>query len=152
MTPAQVERRAVELLYQHGLTPEWSFGWDNARRRRGLTDYRRRMITLSRHLTPHRDAAAVEQTLLHEIAHALVGSGHGHDRVWLAKAREIGYTGGRCSDDVVVEVDRASRYVATCDRCDLELPRHRVERHLLNRPAYRHRADGGTVTIKERAA
>lgn len=28
--------------------------------------------------------------VLHEIAHAIVGRGHGHDEVWAAKAEEIG--------------------------------------------------------------
>ena len=32
----------------------------------------------------------VKNTLLHEIAHALVGPGHRHNRVWRQKAREIG--------------------------------------------------------------
>jgi len=32
----------------------------------------------------------VRDTLLHEIAHALVGTAHGHDEVWKAKCLEIG--------------------------------------------------------------
>ena len=42
------------------------------------------------------DDAEIEDTLLHEIAHALVGRRHHHDAVWRAKAREIGCTGQRC--------------------------------------------------------
>jgi predicted SprT family Zn-dependent metalloprotease len=34
--------------------------------------------------------AEITDTLLHEIAHALVGPRHGHDLVWQAKCIEIG--------------------------------------------------------------
>ncbi len=37
-----------------------------------------------------------EGTILHEIAHALVGPGHGHDSVWRTQALKIGCTGSRC--------------------------------------------------------
>ena len=45
--------------------------------------------------TLHSDDEVLD-TILHEIAHALVGPQHGHDAVWRAKAREIGCTGERC--------------------------------------------------------
>ena len=38
---------------------------------------------------------AMTESLLHEIAHALVGRKHNHDAEWKAKAREIGCTGER---------------------------------------------------------
>ena len=40
--------------------------------------------------------AEIEDTVLHEIAHAIVGPRHNHDAVWKAKAREIGCAGERC--------------------------------------------------------
>ena len=33
----------------------------------------------------------IRDTLLHEIAHAIVGPGHGHDAVWQTAARRIGW-------------------------------------------------------------
>lgn len=146
MTPREVERLAHRLLDQHELLG-WRFGWDNAKKRFGCCNYSRRTITMSRHLTPHRTEQAVEQTLLHEIAHALVGAGHGHDRVWLAKARSIGYTGGTTSSDVVQVVRDTSRYVGTCSRCEIQIPRHR-----LSRGQFQHVKDGGTITFRVRAA
>lgn len=41
------------------------------------------------HIDIHPDSE-VRCTILHEIAHALVGPGHGHNEVWATKAREIG--------------------------------------------------------------
>ena len=38
----------------------------------------------------------VRDTILHEIAHALVGPGHGHDAVWKRKCREVGARPERC--------------------------------------------------------
>jgi hypothetical protein len=35
-------------------------------------------------------------TILHEIAHALVGPKHGHDKFWKLKARELGCSAKRC--------------------------------------------------------
>ena len=39
----------------------------------------------------------VRDTILHEIAHAIVGPGHGHDAVWQTAERRIGCTPKRCS-------------------------------------------------------
>ncbi len=77
------------LLNQHGLT-NWEFGFDNAKRRLGQTDFQKQKISLSRYLCPLLDPKKVQEVILHEIAHALVGKDHGHDAVWKAKCVEIG--------------------------------------------------------------
>lgn len=94
---------ARELMDQHGLSG-WIFGFDRAEVRAGACHHRDRRITLSRALTAAHDQAEVQETVLHEIAHALVGARHGHDAVWRARARAIGATGQRCyvADDRVV--------------------------------------------------
>ncbi len=74
---------------------DWDLALDRARRRAGQTDQARRRITLSRHLMSLYDEAEVRETVLHEIAHARVGAGHGHDAVWRAEAHRIGSTGER---------------------------------------------------------
>jgi predicted SprT family Zn-dependent metalloprotease len=146
LTAARILARA--LMDGHDLQ-HWHFQWDSARKRYGQCQFATRTISMSKILTPHREPEDVAQTMLHEIAHALVGPSYGHDRTWLAKAREIGYTGGRCSNDAAAQVvAQQSPYVATCDRCDLALARFK-------RPAagarYTHPADGGTVTFSRRA-
>lgn len=93
----------------------WSFGWDRAVRRNGVCYHDKRTITMSRRLTEIATEEEAMQTLLHEIAHALVGAGHGHDRVWLALAREIGYKGGRCSSRADYEkVTQTAPYIDEC--------------------------------------
>lgn len=86
---------ASGLLAEHGLH-DWIFAFDRARVRAGACHFRTRRITLSPYITQAHDEAQVRETLLHEIAHALVGPDHGHDEVWRSTARSIGASGLRC--------------------------------------------------------
>lgn len=81
------------LMNQHGLGG-WVLTYDRSVRRAGCCMYSKQTISLSRALTQSRPEAEVRNTILHEIAHALT-PGHGHDRVWQRKAREIGCDGNR---------------------------------------------------------
>lgn len=89
-----VEGRARELVHHH-LGADWRFGFDRAKQRAGACHYATRTITLSKHLALRQPLADVEQTVLHEIAHALAGHAAGHGPQWRAAARRIGYRGGR---------------------------------------------------------
>jgi len=81
---------ARRLFQRYGLV-NYSFGFDRAVRRAGLCDYSKRRISLSKHFVEVSSLDAIEQVLLHEIAHALVGQSAGHGKVWKAKATELGY-------------------------------------------------------------
>lgn len=91
---ARVRVWAEALLRLH-LDSTWSFGFDNAKTRAGLTNFTKRTITVSRHLAELWDDDDVHQTLLHEVAHALAGPDAGHGPKWRAIADELGYAGGR---------------------------------------------------------
>lgn len=91
----EAERLARGLIAQHGLEG-WGFAFDRAKVRAGACHHVDRRITLSRAITAAHDREQVTETLLHEVAHALVGPRHGHDAVWRARARAIGSTGERC--------------------------------------------------------
>lgn len=123
MTHEQAEQLAYKHMYAHGLISKgWRFVWDNAVCRFGQCRHRRKEISLSRHLTPLSPNA--EDTILHEIAHALVGRGHGHDHVWRAKAIEIGCNGQRCGKNV----DFQGKYIAICPDCGHVHYKHRNPR------------------------
>jgi len=77
------------LLEEHGLSG-WQFQIDNARQRCGSCHYQRREITLSRHFIKLNSATEIRITLLHEIAHALVGPGQAHGPQWQQAARRLG--------------------------------------------------------------
>lgn len=82
------------LLREHGLE-HWNVTTDRAKTRAGVCRFAARTISLSAPLTRLHDEAEVRDTILHEIAHALVGPSHGHDQVWRAKAMAIGCSGER---------------------------------------------------------
>jgi len=121
----KAQELAKILMSKHDLTSKgWRFEFDNAKRRFGCCNHRCRKITLSKALVSINNEARVKNTILHEIAHALVGGGHGHDWVWRSKALEIGCDGKRCytSENTVTP---ESKYVAVCNGCGRTHKRHR---------------------------
>ncbi len=80
----------AERLIKKHLPEGWTFEWNRRRRGFGVCWHGSKRITLSKINTPSETEEATEQTILHEIAHALVGLEHGHDKVWKAMARSIG--------------------------------------------------------------
>jgi predicted SprT family Zn-dependent metalloprotease len=123
----KAEQLAKELMHKHNLRG-WSFRFDNARRRFGRCSYSRKLITLSSALVAINDEAKVKDTILHEIAHALVGSGHGHDWVWKTKAIEIGCDGKRCYSSEDIRTPE-SKYFAICGGCGKTHKKHRKAKY-----------------------
>ena len=90
-------KRIVSSFQASGTLPAgWVFGFDLAASRAGVCRYAERRIDLSVSYCLAATRAEIEDTVLHEIAHAIVGPRHNHDAVWKAKAREIGCAGERC--------------------------------------------------------
>src|SRR3954453_5229611 len=85
---------AEYLLEVHGLEG-WEVVYDNAKRRAGICRFSDQVLGLSAPLTAVHSEDDVRDTILHEIAHALVGPAHGHDATWRAVARGVGRSGGR---------------------------------------------------------
>lgn len=109
----QAHDLAVELMHRHGLK-NWEFGFDHSTRRAGCCSYQDNRISISFDLACNASEADVRDTILHEIAHALVGRKHNHDPVWKARAREIGCSGDRCHRLRFAP----PRYTVTCEnRC-----------------------------------
>jgi predicted SprT family Zn-dependent metalloprotease len=130
MQLTEAKNLAIQLMNQHGLLEQnWHFQFDNAKRRFGVCNHRLKRIGLSKHLVSLNDEARVTNTILHEIAHALVGGGHGHDNVWRRKAIEIGCDGQRCYSTKVVEQPE-SRYIATCNGCGKVFKRHKMTKSI----------------------
>jgi len=118
------EKLAKENLIKHGLKDlGWIFKFDNSVRRFGVCKHYRRIISLSKHLTRLNPVEDVLDTILHEIAHALVGPKHGHDAVWKAKCVEIGAKPIRCYSEDIVQPKL--RYTAVCGACEKEFQRQR---------------------------
>ena len=91
MNRTEIVRFAKERLNQYGLK-EWSvrLNTDITVGYYGLCSHNDKCIILNAfHVDTHPDSE-VKDTVLHEIAHALVGPKHGHDPHWVTRAREIG--------------------------------------------------------------
>ena len=86
---------ATGLLREHGLAG-WRVELDGAKRRAGVCRFAERVIGISAPLARVHSEDEVRDTVLHEIAHALVGPEHGHDAVWRAAAVRLGSSGRRC--------------------------------------------------------
>ena len=89
MTLESIEKLAKELLTLHNL-PNWKFAFNDRKRTVGLCSYQKSTIFVSKGFAIGMEDAQIKNTLLHEIAHALVGPGHGHNHVWKAMAVKIG--------------------------------------------------------------
>jgi len=100
---------ARELMAQHQLS-HWSFQFDQGTQRAGCCNYNTQVISVSIAYAKQCSETEIKETILHEIAHALVGKEHNHDAVWKAKAIEIGCSGRRCHDVQFTP----SRYIVKC--------------------------------------
>jgi predicted SprT family Zn-dependent metalloprotease len=116
---------AEHLLVRHGLD-DWQVAYDNAKRRAGVCRYDSRTIGLSAPLTALHTFDEVRDTILHEIAHALVGPEHGHDASWRRVAKSIGSSGERCVSAESARVQPA--WLGVCSAGHLQERHKRPER------------------------
>lgn len=108
-------------MAQHGLH-DWTFRFNRCKQAMGLCVFGRKTIELSIYFVERDNAAAeIRDTILHEVAHALVGPGHGHDKVWKQKCIEIGARPERCGQADMPE----GRWRARCGHCGKAFHRHR---------------------------
>jgi len=99
---------AETLMLQHGLSAAgWRFQFDGARRRFGVCRHRPKIISLSKALTLLNEEARVRNTITHEIAHALMPPGSGHNAAWAAVHKHLGGDGRRCYESALVAKPKA---------------------------------------------
>ena len=94
---------ASRLLKRHGLAggrpgSGRRVALDTSARRAGQCSFRARTIYLAVGRCLLAAVDEVRDTILHEIAHAMVGPNHGHDEVWRRTALAIGCKATRCHD------------------------------------------------------
>jgi len=120
----KMEEMARQLLGEHGLTEQgWSFEWDRAMTSLGSCSHGRRVITMSKPLAKVNTADEMMDTLLHEIAHALVGPQVGHGREWRSMARKLGAKLDRVAHAAVAV---PAPWQGTCPACGELVERYRL--------------------------
>lgn len=110
-----------ELMDNHGLH-HWGLQFRNLKRLCGYCSHRKRLIALGKYYVENNDPMNIRDTVLHEIAHALVGPGHKHNHVWKAKAIELGCRPVACNRTAVTP---PGKYQATCPTCGKKFHKHR---------------------------
>jgi hypothetical protein len=91
MTRQEASQYLRDKMNEHGLI-DWSVRLNQNPDSKflGLCSYKDKCIILSAHHIDIHPTEDVKNTILHEIAHALVGPGHAHNETWATKAREVG--------------------------------------------------------------
>ena len=113
---------ARTLMDQHGLE-RWKLKTINHATTFGMCNNYLRIISLSTKLIAVNDEDEVRDTILHEIAHALVPATEHHGPVWKAKARELGCREATTYADKAAVVP--GKYTLTCPECGWSTSRHR---------------------------
>ena len=115
-----------KLLAEHGLLQQgWRFDLSNEKQTLGRCYHQRKLITYSVHYL-RESIEEIRDTILHEIAHALIGEDHGHDYVWKAKCVEIGAKPERLASETNY-VPKAN-YRIECPECFWSVTRLRMRR------------------------
>jgi predicted SprT family Zn-dependent metalloprotease len=115
MTEYDIETLARDLIRHWLGEGGWTFAWNNRKRTFGLCRYREKRIELSRVRMPSETREAIEQTILHEIAHALAGPEAKHGPDWKAAARRIGVINPRATRQATGEAQLNYRYAVVCE-------------------------------------
>ena len=127
-----INAEALALLHmeEHKLFDElWHFDFESCKRTLGRCHYHIKKITLSKWYAELNEEDDVEDTILHEIAHALSfirygREGKGHGRLWRKVCREIGATPERVHKGILEYPNNHHKYVDKC--CGKTYRRHRM--------------------------
>lgn len=141
MNPQQeIQEFAARKMSEWGLIDKsWTFGWNTRRSSFGVCRLRKRRIEISSFLFSTISKEEQEDTVLHEIAHALDFESRGrscHDLIWKMWARKVGAKPERCKSMDEAEEARKSlkcKYTLRCPNGH-EFHRHRYLRRELSCP------------------
>lgn len=123
MNRAEILELAQPLLAKYGLS-EWKVGFIDFPNKAGECDYGVKTIRISIPVAAVRTPHETRMTVLHEIAHALVGHHHGHDAMWAQVCKNIGGTGEECYSVTKESRSKILNFAGeTCRTCFTILPR-----------------------------
>ena len=135
MTRQEASQALRDELNKNGLT-DWSIRLNQNVESRflGLCSYKDKCIILSAHHVDIHPDPDVINTIKHEVAHAIVGAGHGHDEVWASKAREVGCDNTMpCSNlslspDIIDAIRSGASVEVTFDEQVIRTPKYNITR------------------------
>lgn len=118
---------AEGALREHGLTElGWKFEISKTKLTLGQCFHDKKLIVFSSYYL-HIPVHEIRDTILHEIAHALLGPRHGHDAAWRQMAIKVGARPERLARPEN-KTSATANYVMKCPRCDRKWYRIRMRR------------------------
>jgi len=105
--------------------PDYHFKWNRGKRMLGQCCYTTKTLSLSKFGVELNSEEEIQDVILHEIAHALVGPGHNHNRVWKNKAVSIGCNGTRTAKSATIV---EPNYVGICPNCKKSTNVYRIRK------------------------
>ena len=120
-------------MEDHGLLDlHWTLSFENCKNSLGRCHYQPKKITLSKWYVELNNEEDVEDTILHEIAHAISWIRHGkegtgHGLLWKKVCREIGANPSRVHKGEVEHPDNHYKYNDFC--CGQKYGMHRLRRN-----------------------
>ena len=129
------DAKILALLHMdnHGLIEDlWYFEFENCKTTLGRCHYTENKITLSKWFVELNEEVDVEDTILHEIAHALSWirhgeTGRGHGILWKRICVEIGAVPRACSKYKLNQPKNHFKYSEHC--CGSTYKRHRLRKN-----------------------
>ena len=104
---------ASKLIVEHGLL-DWTIRLNDSRKFPAQTDHSKKIIYFSRRFLLVTNIKELEGVTLHEIAHALLGAGNGHNSKFIRLCDDIGLTEPYNTPQCNIII---SLYKTFCDRC-----------------------------------
>jgi hypothetical protein len=118
MTHKEIQDFANEMLSKHAASV-WSFKWNNRMTAWGMCDEADWTIQLSLPLfNALKNKEDAKITILHEIAHAIVGCVEGHNAEWKAAARKLGIINPLSKSNYELDSSDFYKYVLLIDQGD----------------------------------
>lgn len=114
MNPLEGQKLAISLMRKYKLIG-WKFRWLKSGRVFGVCHHKEKIIGLSHKIVEMNKIEDVKDTILHEIAHALVGKKNGHNKIWQTKCVELGIKPERCYDTDKIKIPY--NYIYECPNC-----------------------------------
>ena len=106
---------------------EWKLDLDHAKVRAGACFFKEKKISFSRNFIKNSNESEIYDTILHEIAHALVGPKYGHGIVWKNMAKRLGCSAKRCH---TLEFSNY-KWIRYCENFCWEQKTHRLKLNLI---------------------
>lgn len=134
MNITDAETLCLLHMEEHGLMDKlWYFEFEDCKTSLGRCHYIEEKITLSKWYVELNEEKDVEDTILHEIAHALSflkygEKGRGHGVLWKQMCRKIGAKPNRLHQGIVEYPNNHHKYIDDCV-CGITYRMHRLRKN-----------------------